>query len=161
MTNKFRTLVLGAALGLGTLAFSGATVSAAAMLPLAQSALSETNAANTGIVEIKHKRKRNKWNNDWNFRNNRCFDSYYGCRYNRSHYRNGVFLNLPLIIGGGFAAQDYYDNNDNGYGNDVYYEGGGNSHVQWCLNRYRSYNPRTNTWLSYSGQFRQCYSPYM
>jgi BA14K-like protein len=33
-------------------------------------------------------------------------------------------------------------------------------HVDWCRDRYRSYNPRTNTWLSYSGQYRQCVSPY-
>jgi hypothetical protein len=32
--------------------------------------------------------------------------------------------------------------------------------VAWCLNRYRSYNPRTNTWVSYSGRVRQCHSPY-
>ena len=151
MTNKFRTLVLGASLGLGTLVFSGATVSAA-MLPLAPGASNAVNSANTGIAEIKHK------GNSWKFRNNRCYDNYVGCRYNRGHYRNGVFLSLPLIIGGGYAANRYYD--DYGYGDDAYYDGGGSSHVQWCLNRYRSYNPRTNTWVSYSGQVRQCVGPY-
>jgi BA14K-like protein len=36
----------------------------------------------------------------------------------------------------------------------------GNNHVDWCSNRYRSYNVRTNTWLSYSGDRRECISPY-
>ena len=34
-----------------------------------------------------------------------------------------------------------------------------NEHVEWCLRRYRSYNPRDNTWVSYSGKVRQCISP--
>ncbi|MCX8998254.1 BA14K family protein [Rhizobiaceae bacterium BDR2-2] len=34
------------------------------------------------------------------------------------------------------------------------------SHVQWCLNRYRSYNPATNRFLSNSGHYRICVSPY-
>ena len=162
MMNAYRTLALGTMLGLGTLTLAGAAASAAAMLPLAPSALIETNAANTGIVEIKHKRnKHNKWNNNWNFRNNRCYDSYYGCRNNRSHYGNGVFLSVPLVIGGGFAANRYYEDYDEGYDDyDYGYSGGSSQHVRYCLNRYRSYNPRTNTWVSYSGQVRQCRGPY-
>ncbi|MCL6705926.1 BA14K family protein [Pseudomonas sp. R2.Fl] len=34
-------------------------------------------------------------------------------------------------------------------------------HVDWCLNRYRSYNPETNRYLSSSGGYRVCRSPYM
>ncbi len=40
------------------------------------------------------------------------------------------------------------------------YGGGGNAHVQWCLNRYRSYNPRTDQFLGYDGQYHYCDSPY-
>ena len=43
---------------------------------------------------------------------------------------------------------------------DCYYDGYGSRHVEWCLNRYRSYNVRTNTWVSYSGRVHQCVSPY-
>ncbi len=35
-----------------------------------------------------------------------------------------------------------------------------NRHVRWCLDRYRSYNPQTNRFLSSSGYFRVCRSPY-
>lgn len=34
-------------------------------------------------------------------------------------------------------------------------------HVDWCFKRYRSYNPDTNRFLSTSGAYRLCRSPYM
>ncbi len=34
------------------------------------------------------------------------------------------------------------------------------SHVNWCLSRYRSYNPRTNRFLGYNGVYQICRSPY-
>ncbi|MGI9481637.1 MAG: BA14K family protein [Hyphomicrobiales bacterium] len=33
-------------------------------------------------------------------------------------------------------------------------------HVRWCLNKYRSYRPRTYLYLAYSGRYRVCRSPY-
>lgn len=37
---------------------------------------------------------------------------------------------------------------------------GGSSHVNWCLNRYRTYNPRTNLYYYVPGRQRHCNSPY-
>ncbi|WP_353641650.1 BA14K family protein [Mesorhizobium sp. WSM2239] len=37
---------------------------------------------------------------------------------------------------------------------------GGNAHVQWCYDRYRSYRAYDNTFQPYNGPRRQCYSPY-
>lgn len=37
---------------------------------------------------------------------------------------------------------------------------GYNAHVRWCLNRYRSYNPATNLYVSYGGYYKRCISPY-
>ncbi|WP_417681331.1 BA14K family protein [Roseibium sp.] len=34
------------------------------------------------------------------------------------------------------------------------------AHVRWCLNRYRSYNPRTDQYLGYDGYYHYCRSPY-
>lgn len=34
------------------------------------------------------------------------------------------------------------------------------SHVDWCLNRYRSYNVRTDTYRGYDGYDHRCNSPY-
>ncbi len=37
---------------------------------------------------------------------------------------------------------------------------GGSAHVRWCLNHYRSYNPRTDMFLGYDGYHHRCRSPY-
>lgn len=37
---------------------------------------------------------------------------------------------------------------------------GGDAHVEWCYNRYRSYRAYDNTYQPYEGPRRQCYSPY-
>lgn len=36
----------------------------------------------------------------------------------------------------------------------------GNAHVNWCLDRYQSYDPRTDTFLGYDGLYHRCISPY-
>lgn len=36
----------------------------------------------------------------------------------------------------------------------------GRRHVRWCLDRYRSYNPRTDRFLGYDGRYHRCRSPY-
>jgi hypothetical protein len=42
------------------------------------------------------------------------------------------------------------------------YQGGGytSAHVEWCLSRYRTYNPATNTYFRKPGIPAVCYSPY-
>ena len=35
------------------------------------------------------------------------------------------------------------------------------AHVSWCADRYRSYNPDDNSYMSYSGQQRLCVSSYL
>jgi hypothetical protein len=160
MSNKYSTIALGTMLGLSAVAFSGASASAAAMLPLSPAVTGQTNAANEGVVQVKHKRK---WKKNWN-------NDDYDWQYRKHRHRDGVYLSLPLIIGGAYAANryygdDYYDDGD--YGDyedyDDYDDGGGLSsrHVRYCLNKYQSYNPRYNTWVAYSGQVKKCYSPYM
>lgn len=160
MLNKYSTIVLGAMLGLGTMAFTGTDASAAAMLPLSPIASGEANAANDGIVQVNHKKN---WQNK-HFNNN-CFYKNGGC-YNKHRNNNRrdrfdrSYLFLPLVIGGGYGGYNYYDDDYDDYDD---YDGGGLSsrHVRYCLNKYQSYNPRNNTWVSFSGQVRQCRSPYM
>ncbi|WP_139973227.1 BA14K family protein [Ochrobactrum sp. CGA5] len=38
---------------------------------------------------------------------------------------------------------------------------GGNPHIRWCYNRYRSYRAYDNTFQPNYGPRRQCYSPYL
>lgn len=152
-------------LGLSAAAFSGASATAAAMLPLSPAVTGQANAGNDGIVQVDSNRKwkkkwnnnNNNWNGDWNNNNNN-----WKYRKHRRGYDNGLYLSLPLILGGAYAANNYYDNGYDDYGDD--YDNGGrvsSRHVQWCLNKYRSYNPRYNTWVAYSGQVKKCYSPYL
>jgi hypothetical protein len=38
--------------------------------------------------------------------------------------------------------------------------GGSSAHVRWCLNRYRSYDPSSDSFLGYDGYRHRCNSPY-
>lgn len=158
MSNKFTSIALGTVLGLSAVAFSGASASAAAMLPLSPVVTGQENASSGGIVQVNHKKKwKKKWNND---------NYYWQHRKHRHRHRDNIYLSIPFIVGGAYAANRYYgdDYYDDGYGyDDGGFDGGGLSsrHVRYCLNKYQSYNPRNNTWLAYSGRVRQCRSPYL
>ncbi len=49
---------------------------------------------------------------------------------------------------------------DDGEFLDSVEEDGLTAHIRWCDNRYRSYNPHDNSWVTYSGKVKQCISPY-
>ncbi|MGE0237648.1 MAG: BA14K family protein [Parvibaculaceae bacterium] len=88
-----------------------------------------------------------KWRHRWR-----------GNRWHR-HRRSGVFLGL------GFAPfySPYYSPYYEPYGYyapRAYYAPRGSRHVRWCLNRYRSYDPRSNTFMGYDGDRHRCRSPY-
>ena len=82
----------------------------------------------------------------------RCRTAFGNCRhYYGGYYYSSPWWTLPLVgtgivIGSTLGRPSYR----------TY----GSRHVRWCRNQYRSYNVRTNTWLSYSGVVRQCRSPY-
>ncbi|WP_239025350.1 BA14K family protein [Rhodoligotrophos defluvii] len=37
---------------------------------------------------------------------------------------------------------------------------GSSAHVAWCQDRYRSYDPSTDSYMGYDGRRHRCYSPY-
>jgi hypothetical protein len=41
-----------------------------------------------------------------------------------------------------------------------YYAGPTAQHISWCESRYRSYDPRNNTFVGYDGYLHECVSPY-
>ena len=57
-----------------------------------------------------------------------------------------------MIIGNAIANQPAQQ--------PVYVGGGSNAHVAWCLNRYRSYDIPSDTYMSHSGYRKYCNSPY-
>ena len=42
----------------------------------------------------------------------------------------------------------------------VTYRSNYSRHDRWCMARYQSYNPVTNRYLAYDGQYKRCNSPY-
>ncbi len=80
----------------------------------------------------------------------------------RRHWRHrhsgwGLGFGLPLAFGLGapLYADRYY-----GYGGHGYRDSG-SGHVEYCFDRYRSYDLRTNTFMGYDGLRHECISPYM
>jgi hypothetical protein len=66
-------------------------------------------------------------------------------RYNGFWFPLGAFA-TGAIIGGAVAAPRVYS--------------GGSAHVNWCINRYRSYRVSDNTFQPNVGPRRSCISPY-
>jgi hypothetical protein len=65
----------------------------------------------------------------------------------------------PLLYNGYGYGNSYGAYNGYGYGDYNGY-GSGSGHVSYCLNRYRSYNPRTDMFRGYDGYLHHCRSPY-
>jgi hypothetical protein len=65
-------------------------------------------------------------------------------RHHHHHDRDFVFLGL------GFPAYD----------DDYYYNSGYDAHVQWCLDHYRTYDPRTNSFIGRDGYRHACIGRY-
>ncbi|WP_274629104.1 BA14K family protein [Arvimicrobium flavum] len=78
-----------------------------------------------------------------------------GYRYWRNGYReyNGWWYPLAAFTAGAVIGNVLSEPR-------VIYREGGDAHVQWCYNRYRSYRAYDNTFQPYNGPRRQCYSPY-
>lgn len=103
------------------------------------------------VQEVRHRDHHWRGHRHW-----RGHDRYYGGRHYRHHrHRHGNAgaiiggLAAGAIIGGAIASQQ-----------PRYYRGGGNAHVSWCYDRYRSYRASDNTFQPYNGPRRSCRSPY-
>ena len=113
--------------------------------------------------------RRQAWRYDRRYYGQRYRYPYRNYRYNYgSYWYNQPYLNFAIPFyfgpyagnyGGGYYNDNYYDD-DYGANRYAYYGGSSSRHIRWCANRYRSYNVRTNTWVSYSGKIRACISPY-
>ena len=150
---KLMTLVL-----IGAGAFGLSAMPAAAFTVPAQPAMEQGNPLLNEVSNHRDKRNRVVRGNanrgdvrawDRARHGNRCRTRYGNCQ----HYHNGYYYSTPWwslpLVGAAIIV-----------GSTARGGGYGNAHVQWCFDRYRSYNRRTNTWVSYSGDVRQCRSPY-
>ncbi|MEZ2330782.1 BA14K family protein [Mesorhizobium sp. RCC_202] len=83
------------------------------------------------------------------------WNGHHGYRNWRHGYRRHGDYWFPLAaFGAGALITGAIINSEN---NRVYR---GNSHVQWCYDRYRSYRASDNTFQPYNGPRQQCMSPY-
>lgn len=81
--------------------------------------------------------------------------------FHRHHRRiqpgANFFFSAPLLFGFGFGPQFYPYQYQSQY---QYQNYGVSPHVQWCLSRYRTYNPATNLFFIKKGVPAVCVSPF-
>jgi len=66
------------------------------------------------------------------------------------HFHDGLWFAAPFWLGAAALAADRYDDDDDF----------SSAHIEYCLDRYRSYDPETNTFLGYDGIHHECISPF-
>lgn len=85
------------------------------------------------------------------------YRGYRGYRYARPGYRyhNGYYFPSAAFIAGAVITGAIVNSQPR-----VVVRRGGNSHIDWCYNRYRSYRASDNTYQPNNGPRRECDSPY-
>ncbi|MGX5847369.1 BA14K family protein [Mesorhizobium sp. PL10] len=121
-------------------------------VPLVQGLSSDVQA-----VQYQDWRRHRNLNRNRNFSRNdgMYWNGHRGYReYRRGYRRHGDFWFPLAAFATGALITGAIINNQN----RVYR--GGDAHVQWCYDRYRSYRASDNTFQPYDGPRQQCYSPY-
>lgn len=130
---SWRMLGLAAIVAGGALATASGTVSAVTLPMTGMSA-----ASSAGLVqEVAYRDRDRRYHGHHPYYRHR----HYG------HRRPG----FSFYFGGWWYSQPWWLTNP---------RAGGNAHVGWCLNRYRSYTPATNLFLGFDGKHHACRSPY-
>jgi BA14K-like protein len=140
---------------------ASAIVTAGGRLPvLAQAATSDVQLAASngqprrvirrGSNHQSFRRGNTNWNRNWH--HNYAWNHHRRNRWGGSSFGFAV---APAIVGPGYGYGGGY-----GYESDYGYAGGygneGDAHIQYCLNRYRSYDPNSDTFMGYDGLRHPC-----
>lgn len=147
MIRKICLLMVGALLCVGAL-----TAYASAAPPIVPAG---ANADNPNIISVA------KWDRERH--GSRCEYRRGECRhFYRGFYYETPWWTLPFAVDESIGSRRIYNGDEDYFDDDDDDDEGAwsSSHIDWCLNRYRSYNPRNNTWVSYSGKVRECISPF-
>jgi hypothetical protein len=153
MLAKMQVLGITLAIGAGVLVASAPGKTSAATLLAPGAAAAAGYTAEDRVLQIATRDDRRRvWRYDRRYHGPRyrypyrTYKYYYGGYwYNRPYWN--IYVPLPFIAVPPVYVAPRYRN----------YSA---QHINWCMSRYRSYNVRTNTWVSYSGQVRQCISPF-
>jgi BA14K-like protein len=158
------SFVLFAALVLGLVGLSGSGASA---FPIILDPVATADAAPGAIVDVRY--------GGGSYHGGGHYNGYRGNYYHRPYYNhrpaywnprygrrcNGWTNYCRYHYNGYWYSNQWWIAPAVGVGVGVAIAGSNNSrHVAWCEGRYRSYNPRNNTWISNSGKVKQCNSPY-
>ncbi len=137
----------------GAMLLSGTAPVSAVTLPSA----AVTAPAEAGMIEEVHRRysrrdgrrhyDRRRHGPRYSYRRP-GFRHYYGGHYYSSPWWTGPSIGFGITLPGVTL----------GLGGGGY--GGSSGHVQWCLNRYRTYDPSTDTYSPRVGERAYCNSPY-
>lgn len=165
--NKLTNTVLSATIAASMSAFAFVPAQAAQVYVPQQSAktssqaeLVQFNDRNGNRMRQDGNWKRKNWKGNGKFErrgNNYYFNGYRGYDGPRRGYReyNGAWFPLAAFAAGALITGAIINQQAPRYNNS-----GGNAHVQWCYDRYRSYRAYDNTFQPYNGPRQQCYSPY-
>jgi hypothetical protein len=149
MIRKISLLMFGALLGFGAMIASGPPASSAPPIAAAATKADIPNIINVATWD------RERHGSRCEYRRGECRHFY------RGYYYETPWWTLPIVVGDSIGSNPYYDGDPEYYDDEDFQDDGwDNSHIEWCLNRYRSYNPRNNTWISYSGEVHECISPF-
>lgn len=167
---KLLTTLCAGALAVGTAIVGIAPTNAAPFVP------APTVEKATDLQNVQYRRyPRDEWGNrrvrgwegrrDWEGRRNYrrgYHNGYRGYRDYRPGYRRHGDFWFPAgaFIAGALIGGALSDGGPRYAEPRRVYRGGGNAHVQWCYDRYRSYRAYDNTFQPYNGPRQQCYSPY-
>jgi hypothetical protein len=140
----------------GAMLLSGTAPASAVTLP----SVAVTVPAEAGMVEeVRRHGERRARRGD----RVRRYDRHrHGPRYSQRrpgfrHYYGGHYYSSPWWIGPSIGFGITIPGTTFGLGGGY---GGSSAHVQWCLNRYRTYDPATDTYIPRVGVRAYCNSPY-
>ncbi len=140
----------------GAMLLSGTAPVSAVTLPSA----AVTAPAEAGMVEEVHRRGERRVRRGDRVR--RYDRRRHGPRYSYrrpgfNHYYSGYYYGSPWWVGPSIGFGITLPGVTLGLGGGY---GGRSAHVQWCLNRYRTYDPSTDTYIPRVGQRAYCNSSY-
>jgi hypothetical protein len=137
----------------GAMMLSGSAPASAATLP----SFALATPGDSAVVEKVQRSRRDR-------RARRYDRRHHGPRYSYArpgfrHFYGGHYYSSPWWYGPsiGFGLTVPFYNGAPGYGGGY---GGSSSHVQWCMNRYRTYDPSSDTYIPRVGQRAYCNSPF-
>jgi hypothetical protein len=142
---------------------SATTLSGSPLPLLGSSSVSKMElAANRNVQRRRWVYNRNRHGARYAYRHGPYRYRYGGWYYARPWW--GVGPGVGIAVEPGFVDPGYADVDpgygDGAYGDEQAYGDEGDGHIQWCMNRYRSYDPRSDTFMGYDGMRHPCNSPY-